>query len=65
MTWCPDKGTVSTRRRPLIAVGDSAAVAALRDLAAGRGDLMAGVAGVLEEFSVEETFLLAAQDFRL
>ncbi len=41
------------------------AVAALRDLAAGRGDLLAGVAGVLEEFSVGETFLLAAQDFRL
>jgi len=40
-------------------------VAALRDLAAGRGDLLAEVAGVLKEFSVGETFLLAARDFRL
>ncbi len=44
---------------------DSAAVAALRDLAAGRGDLLARVAGVLEEFSVGETFLLDARDLRL
>jgi len=53
------------RWRPLTAAGDSAAVAALRDLAAGRGDLLAEVAGVLKEFSVGETFLLAARDFRL
>jgi hypothetical protein len=45
--------------------GDSAAAAALRDLAAGRGDPLAEVAGVLEEFPVGETFLLAARDFRL
>ena len=56
--------TGEARVRPQPA-GDSAAVAALRDLAAGRGDLLAGVAGVLEEFSVGETFLLDAQDLRL
>ena len=33
--------------------------------AAGRGDLLAEVARVLEEFSVGETFLLDAQDLRL
>ena len=38
---------------------------ALRDLAAGRGDLLAEVAGVLGEFSVGETFRLDAQDLRL
>ena len=43
MTW------VDVRPQP---GGDSAAVAGLRDLAAGRGDLLAEVAGVLEECAV-------------
>ena len=39
----------------------------LSDWTHGRppGDLLAEVAGVLEEFSVGETFLLGAQDLRL
>ncbi|MFI5068577.1 MAG: hypothetical protein ACHP9Z_32005 [Streptosporangiales bacterium] len=40
-------------------------MAALRDLAAGRGDLLAGVAGVPAEFSAGETFRLDARDLRL
>ena len=44
---------------------ETAAVAELRGLAGGRDDLLAEVAGVLEEFSVGETFLLDAQDVRL
>jgi hypothetical protein len=42
----------------------SAAVAALRDLAAGRGDLLARAAGVLEGF-LRETFRPRARDLRL
>ncbi len=46
--------------------GDSAVVAALRDLAAGRSDLLAGEAGVLGEFTGRgQTFRLPARDLRL
>ena len=40
LRWCP-----------VTEAGDCAAVAALRDLAAGRGDLLAGLARVPAEFS--------------
>ena len=52
--------------RELTEQEETAAVAEFRALAGGRpGVLLAEVAGVLEDFSVGETFRLDAEDLRL